>query len=748
VVVFLDIFCYTWGMLDGAAIQKALLPGGVVAKRLPNYEIRDSQLELMSLIVDAFNNDGLAALEAGTGVGKSFAYLLPAIRFAHDTKERIVVSTATITLQQQLFSKDIPLVLQALGYNLKAVLVKGRGNYLCRRRLKEQVEDEGLNEDVQQDVAMVAERAGQGRPADVQPLQFIVDWAKTTETGAKQDCGYQNINAIWGQVCSEADLCLGMQCPFHLECFVMKLRKECAEAKILVVNHHLLFADLAARFEGAGYDGTVVLPPYTRVIIDEAHTIEDSATSFFSKSFSRLAIYRQLGRLLRRRGGRRLGLLPKIAVFGKSGDANADSTDSTDNISLVEKAEEIIEKTRAAIDELDEEAISLCGKEGTFRLKPGDEDYIKNSLSPKLIRLRQELRALSGLITEKVESIEAKIDDKSLDESVVGSLLWETRVIIRRLDTIAQVCSSFLEYSEHSDEVMYLEKVNPKGMRGGSSPWVVFTASPVNTAPVLADALFKPNKTVICTSATLTVNGLFDYWLKRCGLELADERNIYKGSFPSPFPYKTATLLAVPSDAPLPDAADYRDFVDGSVPRLVETAGGSALVLFTSYTALNSSYEKARPLLEEVGIACLKQGDDERSRLLKRFLEDKTSCLFATDSFWEGIDAPGDTLTLVILCRLPFRSPSEPVFEARSEAIEREGGSSFMELSLPEAVMKFKQGFGRLMRRSSDRGVVVALDGRLLRKGYGQLFLKSVPETKTCFGSLDQILREAERFLF
>ncbi|MDR3276286.1 MAG: hypothetical protein LBT11_03575 [Treponema sp.] len=234
----------------------------------------------------------------------------------------------------------------------------------------------------------------------------------------------------------------------------------------------------------------------------------------------------------------------------------------------------------------------------------------------------------------------------------------------------------------------------------------------------------------------------------RSGLALVEDRPVLCGQFPSPFPYKTATLLAVPGDAPLPEESAFRPFVDQAVTRLAETAGGSALILFTSYEALKSAYAAARPVLEQSGIRCFKQGDDDRSRLLASFLADETSVLFATDSFWEGVDAPGDTLRLVILCRLPFRSPNDPVFEARSEALDKQGGNPFMDLSLPEAVMKFKQGFGRLMRRSSDRGVVAVLDGRLLRKRYGEVFLRSIPPSRTCFAEFDTILRETERFLF
>jgi ATP-dependent DNA helicase DinG len=718
--------------LDPDAICAALEEGGAVARRLLSFEPRPSQLGLMRLVIKAFNDDALAAAEAGTGVGKSFAYLLPAMTYALDNDERIVVSTATITLQQQLYEKDIPLVAAALGKQVKVVLVKGRGNYLCRRRLDDALRELSLDEEENNAVRAIAE------------------WGETTRTGSRSDLSFLPTEGAWSRVCSEADLCMGMRCPERERCFVLAIRKECADARILVVNHHLLFADLAARNEGAGYDNTVVLPPYRRIIIDEAHTVEGAATSFFSREFSRLGIFRQLGRLYRRRRAARSGLLLRLA--SKIAGGREEDT-------LLEKPLESIQKIREAADALDVNALELCRLEGTFRLTSAREEAISAVLVPNLLDLRRSILALADQIRDILENLE--------DEHAEAPLVWEIKVIIRRLEAIGGVCSSLLEYRERPDEVMWLERHS--GLSGGN--WVGFNVTPINVAPSLRDALFEPNKTVVCVSATLTVGGAgglsgpgqpdysdspdmenfpraFSYWSGRSGLILVNAREVLFGIFPSPFPYVRSVLLAVPRDAPLPDGGAYRAFVDKAASALAGVAGGSALILFTSYEALRSAYASARPILEDQGIRCLKQGDDDRSRLLQSFLSDESSVLFATDSFWEGVDAPGDTLRLVILCRLPFKAPTDPVFEARCEALERNGGNPFMELSLPESVMKFKQGFGRLMRRSSDHGVVAVLDGRILRKSYGAYFLRSLPKTRTSFAEFDTILREAEEFLF
>jgi ATP-dependent DNA helicase DinG len=698
-------------LLDGDRICAALEEGGAIAVRLRSYESRPSQLALVRLIVRAFNEDALTAAEAGTGVGKSFAYLLPAMSFALANEERVVISTATITLQQQLFDKDIPLVAAALDKKIKAVLIKGRGNYLCRRRLLDALGEPDIFDD---------EKEG---------LKTIAAWTETSGTGARSDLSFQPPDSLWSRVCSEADLCMGMRCPERERCFVMALRKAAADARILVVNHHLLFADLAARLQGAGYEGTVVLPPYTRIVVDEAHTIEGAATSFFSREFSRLGLYRQLGRLYRKRRARQFGLLVRVAALAVTGDKLDDGAGA-------------VRKVRDAADNLDEAALELCGKEGAFRFTPVDEGAIASVLVPRLLDLRGRIGSLSALIRDMLENLPENAED---DPGV-----WEIKSIVRRLETAASVCLSFIEYKERPAEVMWIER---RAGRGGNTSkaqeWAAFTATPIDVAPSLEEALFRPNKTVVCLSATLTINDSFAYWGSRSGLNLLPpERRVLTGQFPSPFPYTKSVLLAIPTDAPLPEQGAYQTFVNEAAARLTETSGGSALVLFTSYEALKSAHAAAAPVLRKQGIRCLKQGDDDRSRLLQTFLQDQSSVLFATDSFWEGVDAPGDTLRLVILCRLPFRAPGEPVFQARCEALKRRGGSSFMDLSLPEAVMKFKQGFGRLMRRSSDRGVVAVLDSRIIHKRYGEFFLKSIPETRRRFTEFASIVRDAEYFLF
>jgi len=672
---------------------------------------------LLSLIIRGFNEDSLVMAEAGTGVGKSFAYLLPAMHFALANKEKVVISTATITLQQQLFEKDIPLVASSLAeeggsqVKIKSVIMKGRGNYLCLRRLDDVLQEPPLFD------------------FDFEELKNIVKWSQTSKTGAKNDLTALPSDTVWSSICSESDLCLGNHCPYRAQCFIQTLRKEANNAHIIVVNHHLLFADLAARFQGAGYENSVVLPPFARLIIDEAHTIENAATSFFSAGFTRTGLFRQLGKLYHKRRANYSGLLVKLCAIINSNDEP------------LETMSDAIQKIRNSAEELEECALEICGAEGIYRLSPAvDESFLKRSLFPGFKTLKRNILSLTNMIRDVTESLD---EEQAADPGV-----WEIKAIVRRLENTAEICDVFCKYKKHENDVLWFEKNRlPKdGVQKKNT--ASFTRTPLELSPILKDSVFSPNKTVVCVSATLAVNDDFSYWANQCGISSIDNRPLLSGCFPSPFPYSNAVLLAAPSDAPLPDEESYQDFVNSAAHRLTAIAGGSALILFTSYQALTSAYNAAKIELEPLGIRCLKQGDEDRMRLLQAFLQDETSCLFATDSFWEGVDAPGDTLRLVIICRLPFRTPGDPVFEARREAIEKRGLNPFMELSLPQAVIKFKQGFGRLMRRSADRGIVAVLDSRIHRKSYGQLFLHSLPETRTNFKDLNNILIDMENFLY
>jgi len=343
-----------------------------------------------------------------------------------------------------------------------------------------------------------------------------------------------------------------------------------------------------------------------------------------------------------------------------------------------------------------------------------------------------------------VREVLEKIDDKDSEVPAV----WEAKTVLRRLESLAALCGNFLLWEEKDDTVFWLQKVKipPKVPGEDFVTFVQFIQTPLDIAPLMNSGVFEPMKTVVCTSATLRIDKNFGYWTRRVGISFVEPERVAQGSFDSPFLYKENVLFSVPNDAPFPDSPYFQTFVEEAIPKLILAAGGKTLVLFTSYDSLKFTFNASRNILSENGIEVFKQGDEDRFRLLEKFKKDTNSVLFATDSFWEGVDVPGSSLSQVIIVKLPFAVPNDPVFSARSEALEKKGGNPFMQLSLPQAVIKFRQGFGRLVRRADDKGIVVVLDRRIVEKKYGGIFTRSVPMTKRMYSPLDAILHAVKNF--
>ena len=687
-------------LLDVDLLARELAPGGGLSRIYPMFEERKSQIGMLQLVCDAFNGDEIAAVEAGTGVGKSLAYLLPAVSWAVSNGERVVVSTNTINLQQQLVEKDIPLVKRILDENPKVVLVKGRGNYLCLNRMREVLDE----------LSLFKEENGE--------LEAIREWSRTTQTGSRTDLSFYPDDDTWSRICSEADSCFGLRCSYREGCFVLKARREAASAKILVANHHLLFSDLALRLAGSGFDDPAVLPPFRRIVFDEAHNIEKAATSFFSRGFSYAGVLKILRRIHGRKNRRIIGHYPALLkLFGKAAAGVLPD--------LVREAQE-----KAA--ELDTACLGLMGEEGNLLLDRAGVKGFQAAMTP-LANFSAAVAALNDAFSELFEKAPAEDAE---------NLIWDCRVQTRRLSGIMDVADRFRDGPKHENEILWLESV--KGRKEERHARLVIT--PLDVSPLMRDAIFEPLLTVVLTSATLTVAGRFEFWAGRIGLSGVSPREPLAKSFPSPFDFKSNVLLGVPTDAPAPDQPGYRQFLSYFIEKALLASNGAGLVLFTSYALLRETYQAVQPVLSARGINILRQGDDDRARLLDRFRDDTSSVLFATDSFWEGVDAPGETLQIVILCRLPFRVPSEPILRARMAAIEERGGNSFSELSLPDAVVRLRQGFGRLMRRHDDRGVVLVLDSRIVSKSYGAVFLDSLPDSKRVIAGGDVVLRSLSTF--
>lgn len=689
-------------LLDIDRLSGVIDDGGALSEVFADFEPRVAQIEMLRHVAAAFNQSTLLGVEAGTGVGKSFAYLIPAIAWAAANDERVVISTATINLQQQLIEKDIPAVKKMLGLEIPAVLVKGRGNYLCPKRLGEALDEATLFEEPDEE------------------LLALKEWSRNAQSGSRSDVSFNPSEELWSRVNSDADSCTDLSCRLRDDCFFVKARREAAGARVLVANHHLLFIDLSFRIRGIGFDARAILPPFQRLIFDEAHNIESSATSLFSDSFSLFSVRKHTRRLQREKRGKRAGLLPLVRMRGA--DAAA-----------VNKVVKAVESAESGAQDLDSAIVALA--DGlTLRFTPGMENTLRAALLEPIGELHKRIVRLSSDLTDLID-----LDDS--DEE--GGPYHDLRVVARRIDRLAGLCRSFLEFEESPERVFWIEfKRSVNGKR-----YARFISTPLDIREIMREAVFDAFDTVVFTSATLTVAASFDFWASRIGLSDVDREHELV-SLPSPFPFAENALLAVPTDAPEPSDAGYQEFLSRFVGDLLELTEGHALVLFTSYEMLRATYESTRDRLAELGINSLRQGEDDRARLLERFNQDRSSVLFATQSFWEGVDAPGDALQIVVLCRLPFRVPTDPVLTARTEMIEAQGGNAFTDLALPEAIMKLRQGFGRLIRRATDRGGVVITDVRVLKKPYGALFLRSLPETQESFKSARGVLEDIERFLY
>lgn len=697
--------------LDEVTTSGYIAKGGPLSKMSEYFEERNVQIELLQRIVSAFNDNKIGVFEAGTGVGKSYAYLIPSILWAIENKERVIISTGTINLQQQLCEKDIPMVEKILGQKINFILMKGRQNYICLRRLNDAASVLDLFEE------------------ETDELKTIAAWAAESATGNKSDLAFMPSDNVWTKVNSESDACMGMRCPYHNECFVMKVRKEAAGANLIVVNHHLLFADIESRLSGAGYDDAAVLPPYRRIIFDEAHGIENAATSFFSESVSRFKLNKLITQMYRKRRNSESGHLCSLAVL---------STNETQ----VEEAYEVTSAIKNAILNLEIASKDLIQNDYTKRLY----EATARDFGPVLVAigtLATELGKFADIVRVVMEGVAE--DDKD------APCYWESKIILRRLDSYVILLKNFAAWDEKPGEVFWLQKkrLPPDMIRdNGDAEYIIFNQTPLDISTLMNEGVFEPMSSVVCTSATLRTGRDFLYWMRRTGVVYSERERVLCNDFPSPFPYEKNMLLAVPKDAPLPDNMQYQQWIEMAIPRLITAAQGRTLALFTSYDSLKSAYKATTASLRGFTGRIMKQGDDDSAKLLEAFKQENESVLFATDSFWQGVDIPGESLSQVIIVKLPFTVPNDPVFVARSEAIEKRGGNSFMELSVPEAVIKFRQGIGRLIRRSDDKGVVTVLDRRLYEKRYGSIFISSMPECKKMYEPLSEICNKISSFIF
>ncbi|HLI63148.1 MAG TPA: ATP-dependent DNA helicase [Terriglobales bacterium] len=644
-------------------------PGGVLARTHPAYEFRRGQLQMAEAVEQALQERRHLIVEAGTGTGKTLAYLLPVIR----SGKRVIISTGTKTLQEQLFFKDIPFLKQHLG-ELRVCYMKGRGNYLCRKKLYDLAAQPLLN-----------------GLEEISHFRIISEWEKTTATGDRAEiAGLPESSYLWPKLDARTERCIGADCQQFDRCFITEMRRRAAESDIIIVNHHLFCADLAIKAVADGAPDAGVLPEVAVVIFDEAHELEDVATDYFGVTVSNVRIdelLRDVEHTLRRAD------IPLADVLPASASVRQHS------------------QLFFALIPLGEGRFTFDNR-AEF-LEENGEEYL--GLQNALLHLYTELQA----IPKKPDEIHA---------------------LARRVDELKTQLGFILE-SQDRNTVFWIERrgeaypIARKGAAGRHTAQhnVFLQATPITVSEILRSNLFERLESAVLTSATLAVTSGFDYIRNRLGVQHARELVV-----PSHFDYERQALLYVPPD--LPDPRDPR-FVEDAVRRvkqLLEITRGRAFCLFTSYALMHQLYEG---LLGELAFPMLLQGDAPKNALLEEFRLTPNAVLFATASFWQGVDVQGEQLSCVIIDKLPFAVPNDPVVAARVRAIDDDGGNAFYEYQVPSAVISLKQGFGRLIRSLHDRGLLCLLDNRILNKRYGRVFLDSLPR----YGRTTD-MRAVERF--
>lgn len=704
--------------LEEVDIKNYFAKDGILAKEIKGFEYRKEQEEMAHYIQDAINEDRKIIIEAGTGTGKTLAYLIPAIKWAVANKKKVIIATNTINLQEQLLLKDIPLAKSIIKEDFSYVLVKGRSNYLCKRLFNEL--SIGRSIDIETFSMEAREQ-----------IEYILKWGNKTKTGDKAELPFEVYPDVWELVQSTTELCLGKKCPYRKECFYMKTRIEKMEADILISNHHVFFADLNVRAETDFDSEYLILPRYDMVIFDEAHNIESVARSYFSVEVSKISFTRLLNRIYQKKNKRKKEKSALIRVEDTIDEK--DLEDSQQYIYLLNALKEEISVLQNIGDEYFEEIRKIyeTNTEAPIRKSLNNFEMTKSRFLETLRDKKDIFQSKLADFLTLMMSFNNVIDEEKDKNPEVINFNNHLKMFKAYIDSF-----KFINSFEDDNYIYWLD-INSKRTN------VVLTATPLNIAKKLSSVLFDNLDRLIFASATIVANGNFNYFKKSLGL---DEEDCIEAIIKSPFNYDEQMSVYIPTD--IQDSENINAFVTDASKFILDIllkTNGKAFILFTSYTMLNQIYYSISKKLIDKGFEVFLHGDKPRSQLIKEFKEAENPILFGTTSFWEGVDVQGENLSNVIITKLPFLVPTDPVVSAISKKIEEDGGNSFTDFQLPEAIIKFKQGVGRLIRKKTDSGNIFILDSRILKKRYGSLFINALPSQKNIkILEKDDIIEEIE----
>ena len=683
---------------------------GVIHKNFGKFEVRREQYEMAKFIENSMNENKKLIVEAGTGTGKTIAYLLPTLLYAIENNLKVIVSTNTINLQEQLVNKDIPLLKKIINEDFNYQIVKGRGNYLCKRKL--------YNIDVTE-----KETDTEEEKAEKNIIRNLIDWDKNvTRTGDRNELKYEISNSIWEKVNSEVDMCKGVKCPHYSKCHFFKARKNVADATLLIVNHHMFFADLAIRNQTGFYTNYSILPNYDIVVFDEAHNIEDTARNYFTFETSKISFGRLMGNIYNRRvvNSSNGGAIIRLMTYLNESLSSEE----------YEKVDELKEDAIAELNVFYDKGIDIFDKliylfsennnNREIKINIDKQKMESNKAFREVMEINSQFKESYGNLVIRINKFLNTVSNYNLEDK--EGFLFEFSRYYERLKQYYKKFEFILEGKEEG----YVYWANVTTIR----PNVKLYATPFDISDELNDNLFTKMDRMVFTSATLAVDNKFDYYKKSIGLMKENRRKIDERIVKSPFDYEKQMKVYIPEDALDPTNIEFLRDLEEFIEGVIKNTKGHCFLLFTSYSALNFLYNQLKSHFSEKEYTLIKQNDFPRHEMIEIFKNSKNPILFGTDSFWEGVDVQGEQLQSVIITKLPFKVPNDPVTEAIIENIRKNGQNPFNDYQVPQAVIKFKQGVGRLIRSKTDSGNIIILDNRIIKKMYGKKFLSALPRNK------------------